>query len=271
MAREWAPGEMTASGYPFVVKRMLRGQPLSAATEVFRGKPTDVEVDPFSVADGAGHHADFILRGVTFFESEQYLVTPKGAVKLALPAKSHIAGTGEAGRLVIVSLDEDWTVAGQAFKQGSLVALDLDAVPRRSRAPEADAHLTPPARGIRSTEASATKDRLIVTTLDNVRGRAFVYTPTAGGGWTYTKARPARQRRHRHRRYGQPQRPGLPQRHRLPDALHRFPAGRPHRRAGRGEGACPPSSMRPRTRCSSSRPPPRTAPRSPTSSSTRRA
>ena len=36
-------------------------------------------------------------------------------------------------------------------------------------------------------QASATKDRLVVTTFDNVRGRAFVYTPVAGGGWTHAK------------------------------------------------------------------------------------
>ena len=183
-SREWAPGEMTASGYPYVVKRMVRGQPISAATEVFRGKPTDVEVDAFSLADGAGHQADFIMRGVTFFESEIYLVTPKGAVKMALPLKAQVQEL-VAGRL-IVSLNQDWDTDGRSFKQGSLVALDLDAV---KADPE---HLKPTlvyAPGPRDSfeAASATKDRLIVTTLDNVRGRAFVYTPTAGGGWTHMK------------------------------------------------------------------------------------
>ena len=31
VAREWSPGELTRSGYPFVVKRVKRGWPLSAA------------------------------------------------------------------------------------------------------------------------------------------------------------------------------------------------------------------------------------------------
>ena len=34
-------GQMTASGYPFVVKRLKRGQPLRAAVEVFRGTASD--------------------------------------------------------------------------------------------------------------------------------------------------------------------------------------------------------------------------------------
>ncbi len=38
VARDWGPGTMTASGYPFVVKTLKRGQSLDQATEVFRGK-----------------------------------------------------------------------------------------------------------------------------------------------------------------------------------------------------------------------------------------
>ncbi|HVN99128.1 MAG TPA: hypothetical protein VMT49_03725, partial [Steroidobacteraceae bacterium] len=56
-SREWTPGEMTSSGYPFVVKRLRRGQPLAAATEVFRGDPTDVGVGPAALRDGDGNTA----------------------------------------------------------------------------------------------------------------------------------------------------------------------------------------------------------------------
>ena len=38
IATDWSPGELTSSGYPFIVKRLKRGQPMSAAVEVFRGK-----------------------------------------------------------------------------------------------------------------------------------------------------------------------------------------------------------------------------------------
>ena len=187
VSREWAPGELTASGYPFVVKRLTRGQPLSAATEVFRGSASDggYGVSPLTLVDGAGHSVSLIDRPLSTFESEKYLVTGAGATRLALPLKSTPQELID-GRL-IVSIDEDWAPSGGGvFKQGSLVALDLAAL-------RADpAHLKPTliyAPGARESfaEASATKDRLIVTTLDNVRGRAFVYTPTPGGGWSHAK------------------------------------------------------------------------------------
>jgi prolyl oligopeptidase len=44
VAREWQPGELTASGYPYIVKRLRRGKPLSSAVEVFRGAKSDVGV-----------------------------------------------------------------------------------------------------------------------------------------------------------------------------------------------------------------------------------
>jgi prolyl oligopeptidase len=182
VSREWAPGELTASGYPFVVKRLKRGQPLSAATEVFRGAASDggYGVSPVTLTDGAGNQVSLIDRPISTFESEKYLVTGSGVAKLALPLKSQPQEL-IAGRL-IVSIDQDWTTAGETFKQGSLLSIDLKAL-------RADpAHLKPvliyqPGPRDSFAEASATRDRLIVTTLDNVRGRAFVYAPTATG-WT---------------------------------------------------------------------------------------
>src|SRR5580704_10910677 len=44
VAREWGPGTMTASGYPFIVKRWRRGQSLDAAEEIFHGTADDVSV-----------------------------------------------------------------------------------------------------------------------------------------------------------------------------------------------------------------------------------
>ena len=37
VSRDWGPGTMTKSGYPFVVKEWKRGAPLDEAKEVFRG------------------------------------------------------------------------------------------------------------------------------------------------------------------------------------------------------------------------------------------
>jgi prolyl oligopeptidase len=181
VAREWLTGELTASGYPYIVKRLSRGQSLGSATELYRGTKTDVGVSPVVLHDGSGHQLTVLQRDVTFFTAEYYLVTPDGVRKLDLPEKINLSGL-VSGRLV-VALKEDWTTGGSVFPAGSLVAIDLAGV-------EADpGHLRPTliyAPGQRESidNVLPTKDRLLVASYLNVRGRALVFTPTAAGSWT---------------------------------------------------------------------------------------
>jgi prolyl oligopeptidase len=187
VSREWAPGDLTTSGYPFIVKRVVRGQPLSAAVEIFRGSAKDggYGVSPIALNDGDGHRALLIVRPLSTFESETYLVTPDGVKKLALPAKIDIQSL--VADKVIVSLNEDWDPEpGRHIAQGTLVAIDLAEM---TADPD---HLKPVAiyvPGPRETfqSAAATRDALVVTTLDNVRGRAFLYRVGADGQWTHTQ------------------------------------------------------------------------------------
>jgi prolyl oligopeptidase len=182
VAREWSPGELTRSGYPFVVKRLTRGQPLSAAAEVFRGTADDVGVSPSSLHDGAGHQVLLVVRAPSYYDREYRLVGPRGTTQLALPLKSDVMALVD-GRL-IVSLREDWNTAeGKHFSQGSLVSIDLAAA---KRAPQRLRPTLVYAPGPREAfvEASATRGNLLVTVLDNVRGRAYVHTPEPGGRWS---------------------------------------------------------------------------------------
>jgi prolyl oligopeptidase len=186
VAREWAPGDLTSSGYPFIVKRLARGQPLSAAREVFRGKATDggYGVTPVVLRDGAGNQATLINRPLSTFESENYLVNGDRVLKLALPQKAEIEGL--VADQLVVSLAQDWSMAGKTFAQGSLVSFDLQEA---RKDPE---HLKPVvlyAPGPRESfnAAAVTRDALVVTTLENVRGRAFVYRPQPQGGWQRTR------------------------------------------------------------------------------------
>jgi len=181
VAREWTKGEMTASGYAYVVKRIKRGQALSDATNVFRGIPADVSVDPETSEDGTGHSITLIRRGTSFFTSEYSIVTPQGTRKLGVPEKVRANGLID-GRMLF-RLAQDWTVSGSTFAQGSLVSADLTAI-------KADpTHIKPtivytPGKRETLEQVSPTKSHLLVVTYENVKGRAFVYTPTTNGGWT---------------------------------------------------------------------------------------
>src|SRR3954464_12789332 len=183
VSREWEPGQLTTAGYPFVVKRLKRGQPLSAAVEVFRGAREDggYGVSPLSLHDGTGGRLTLIERPLSTFEAEYDVVGGAGAAKLALPRKIRLQDM-VSGR-VVLRLMEDGTGSGQTLPSGALVSLEAAAM-------RADpAHLKPAlirAPGPRESiaEAAATQSHLAVIANENVRGRAFVYTPAANGGWT---------------------------------------------------------------------------------------
>lgn len=182
VAREWSPGELTKSGYPYVVKRLARGQPLSEAMEVFRGTPSDVSASASTLYDGEGNHAVAMSRSPSFFESEMYLSTPRGLERLAIPLKSHVSDL-VAGQLVI-KLDTTWTPAGgPTYSAGSIVAVPLaSALAHPAQLTNAKLVFAPGSRESVNGIA-ATRNALIIAQLDNVKGRAFVYTPTRTGAW----------------------------------------------------------------------------------------
>lgn len=174
-ARDWGAGTMTASGYPFVVKRVLRGQPLEAATELFRGKSDDVFVIPRTFTDGAGHSEVVIMRGITFFEAEFVRVTAQGATPIAVPRKSTVTGLSQ-GRLIF-QINENWTPAGgPAIPAGALVAVD----PAGKAAPEL-IFAPGPRQSVDADEVTVTQGHVLAAVYDNVRGRAMRFTRTASG------------------------------------------------------------------------------------------
>jgi prolyl oligopeptidase len=120
---DWGEGSLTESGYPFIIKRWRRGEPLAAATEVFRGSPRDVGMFPTRFRDRDGGVALVLVRAETFFESTFQLVDGDRLVPLPLPRRSEVVALW-SGELV-VALQEDWKVGATLFHSGSLVSFSL--------------------------------------------------------------------------------------------------------------------------------------------------
>ena len=180
VSREWSPGELTASGYPYVVKRVVRGKPLSEAVEVFRGSKSDggYGVTPQELHDGAGHSVVLIVRPLSTFTSQTFIMTAAGARKLDVPLKSLPQGLVD-GRLLF-TVQQRWTVNGTSFPAGSLISLDLAAArsePNRLR----PALVYAPGARATLDGVAQTSSRLLLTTYENVRGREWVYSPVPGG------------------------------------------------------------------------------------------
>ena len=179
VARDWGPGSMTASGYPFVVKAVKRGQSLDQAKEIYRGDTSDqTGTSPFVLTDGQGHTVSLIQRGTTFFGHDTLAITPKGVVKLPIPEKANI--TQLVNGQLVVQLSEGWTAGGRTIPAGALVSVDYRQL---TGGPITPRLIFQPGPRQSINDVRGTRTRLVATILDNVRGRAMVFTPSAKG-WT---------------------------------------------------------------------------------------
>ncbi len=181
VARDWGPGTMTASGYPFVIKRLRRGQALARAEEVYRGEASDVLVAPIALRDALGRlHGIGAFRSIDTFRRASVIFRPGGNVTLNLPPRASLAGIVD-GRM-LATLDEPWDAGrGTRFATNSIVSWDLDEWKRDPLAARPSLVWAPgPRQTLNGT--MTTRGRLIVNVLDNVRGRAFALD-YANGRW----------------------------------------------------------------------------------------
>lgn len=185
VSREWGPGTMTESGYAFVVKTLRRGQPLSAAVELYRGLPTDVGVSPLVMHDADGHRVALVIRNVDFYNSEVFLITPQGLKKLAMPAKSTIQGFVD--NTLIFTIQEDWSFNGRAYRSGSLLGVSPDELvpppPGVVRVSNAHPLIYEPGPRESIEQVAITAHRVVAAVYDNVRGRIYAFQNRGEFGW----------------------------------------------------------------------------------------
>src|SRR5438874_3536400 len=170
VARDWGAGTLTASGYPFILKKLNRGAPLDAAEQIFAGTAFDVSVGASVLRDPDGAMRGVLInRQVNFFESERYLLTSHGPVRLPVPPRSSFRAF--VGGQLIFSLEEDW---GSEFPAGALISLDLAAcLADPDTAKPALIHAPGPRESIE--DVAATRNILLATVYRNVQGSAVAY------------------------------------------------------------------------------------------------
>ncbi|WP_372780982.1 prolyl oligopeptidase family protein [Phenylobacterium sp.] len=171
-SREWTPGDVTASGYAYIVKTVARG---GEPREVFRGTKTDVGAQGI-VLDGAGGKADGIIlqRTLTFYDRAFSLMGDQGQTPIALPPKAEYQ-TYVAGQAVF-QLKQAW----RGFGAGAVIAFDLADLKRGAAKPQL-IFQPGPRQAVQTVDS--TKGRLVVTLLEDVKGAVDVYG-RKDGRWT---------------------------------------------------------------------------------------
>jgi prolyl oligopeptidase len=175
VATDFGPRSLTTSGYPRTVREWTRGEPLAAAATVYEGRAEDMSVAGFRDLT-PGFERDFVQRQITFWTNELFLRRDGRLVKIEKPDDANATVHRE---WLLVELRSDWAVGGVTYKAGSLLAADFE----RFLAGDRGMHvLFEPTERSSLVGFSATRNHVVITTLDTVRNRLFTLS-YRDGGW----------------------------------------------------------------------------------------
>ncbi len=171
---DFGPDSLTDSGYPRIVKRWRRGQPLTDAEVLFTGSRTDV-----TVAAGAdrtpGYERTLIYRAIDFFNDERYEMRSGELIRIDAPTDASVSVHRD---WLLIELRTDWHTGTADFTAGSLLAVEYEEFLAGT------AELTPVFQPDAHTclhQYAWTRDRLVMVTLADVASRVEIVTP---GTWT---------------------------------------------------------------------------------------
>lgn len=115
-------GDMTDSGYPRRIREWHRGTPLKDAEVVFECESTDIAAGSSRYYDRGVWHDDR-NRAITFYTTEYHFVFEGAWRKLDVPEDIKVSTFKDS---FMFELRSDWTVGGQVYNQGSLLAIPCD-------------------------------------------------------------------------------------------------------------------------------------------------
>ena len=183
VSREWKPGELTEVGIRLYRQAAGSGPAAVRRERSLSRNKKDVAASGGVLRDAENRTLPLVTQATDFFNSKTFILGPKGTRQVAIPSKTQFVEMID-GR-VIIQAREEWKPAGSAdaFPMGSLLSVDLAALkanPRRLR----PTLIYAPGPREALDGVAATKGRLLVSILDNVRGRTLVFTPGPKGAWT---------------------------------------------------------------------------------------
>ena len=166
---DFGAGTMTASGYPRSARLWARGTPLSAARTVFEASESDVGVWAATIETRERDYVVIWHRLENFFEGRLLLVEGGRPVALDIPVDADPSLVGDQ---LVLYVRTPWEAGGRTFGIGSVLSIALADFLRGER--DFEVVVQP---GERSTVLGigATRDYLLVSILDNVRGQLWRY------------------------------------------------------------------------------------------------
>lgn len=170
---DFGPDTLTSSGYPRLVKRWRRGQPLADAVTLFTASPQDVVVSA-GVDRTPGYQRTLIYRALDFYNDQVYQLRGGELVRIDAPTDATVSVHRD---WILIELRSDWYTGTAMYPAGALLAAEyekfIDGTAELTQVFTPDPHTC-------LHQYAWTKDRLIMVTLADVASRVDVVTP---GSW----------------------------------------------------------------------------------------
>ncbi len=173
---DFGGGSLTESGYPRMIRLWHRGESLKDALNIIEVSKKDVGC--FAVNHFRPEGGQVLLtRWITFFESENWLLNPEGSKTfIPIPQDAEIVEVFQ--HHLIVQLKSDWVIEengqNQHFWQGSLVSIKIDDTKFQDIGNLTRTIYSPNERAAVAS-VTATRDHLMVSLLDEVKGRILTF------------------------------------------------------------------------------------------------
>lgn len=176
LGTDFGEDSLTESGYPRLVKRWRRGQPLAEAETLFSGAATDVIVAA-SVDRTPGFERTMLRRAVDFFNDEVYQLRGGELIRIDAPTDATVSIHRDS---LLIELRTDWYAGTAEYTAGSLLAANYDEF----LAGTAQLHVVfEPDEHTSLNHYAWTRDKLILVTLADVVSHVEVFTP---GPWQHS-------------------------------------------------------------------------------------
>jgi len=180
IASDFGEGTLTTSGYPRQVKIWKRGTSLESATMIFEGNESDVGTWGATI-NKPNRTYTAIVQATTFYTSKKYVYENDELIEMPIPDDADLNEI--LGDQVIIELKSDWEVNGETFPQGAVVSATYDKLLKK----EYDIKVVYVPDQISSvTSIQATRNKLIVNALTNVKSILYAYT-FENGAWVAEK------------------------------------------------------------------------------------
>ena len=171
---DFGPGSLTDSGYPRLVKLWKRGTPIAAARTIYEGKQASVSVSGYRLRSDEGD-VDVVSEGTNFWETTYHQLAGDELKKLDIPPTADLVDIFR-GQL-IVELKEDWQRDGKTYAQDSVLIAPPSAIGGMGAGGPLEVLVEAKANEV-VEDVEAGESGILVTMLDNVRGRLYRYEPS---------------------------------------------------------------------------------------------